>query len=427
MNSEETRKMGYKKKNILALKCMVCGKEYDPDEIDYVCPEHGLRGNLDVIYDYDWIRESLTKQGLEKNPDPSMWRYLDLLPILESRFIPPLRIGGTPLLRAKRLEDKLGLNELWIKDDGQNPTGSYKDRASAIGVIKALEKNKKAICCASSGNAASSLAGVSASAGLESYLFVPETAPEAKIVQMLVFGAHVMLVKGTYDQAYDLSLEAVKKYDWYCRNSGYNPYLSEGKKTGIIEICEQLNWDPPDNIIVAVGDGCIIGGVWKGIKDLMSLGFIEKAPKIFGVQAEGASPLVNAWKSNTEKVSALTKLDTIADSISVGDPKDAVKALRAVYETRGEYVSVSDSEISEAMRVLARGVGVFGEPAAAAAFAGLLKLKRQDKIGQDDRSVVMITGNGLKDITGAKNGLEKPQVILPDLSSLNTFFSSINE
>lgn len=416
--------MSHRKKRVVALRCVICGEEYDPDELEYVCPKHGLKGNLDVVYDYDLIKESFSKKGLAKNLDASMWRYSDLLPVQNRSYIPPLRIGGTPLYEAKRLEDQYGLKELWIKDDGLNPTGSYKDRASAVGVIKALEKKKKAICCASSGNAASSLAGVSASVGLETYLFVPETAPEAKIIQMLIFGAHVMLVKGTYDEAYDLSLKAVEKNDWYCRNSGYNPYLSEGKKTGALEICEQLGWNPPDNIIVAVGDGCIIGGIWKGIKDLLSLGFIDETPRIFGIQAEGASPLVQAWNGGTEEVTTLTTLNTMADSISVGNPRDPLKALRAVHQSQGEYVAVTDNEISEAMKIMARGIGVFGEPAAAAAFAGLLKLRREDKIGQEDRTVVMITGNGLKDTLGAKHGLEKPNIITPNLNSLKEFIST---
>lgn len=416
--------MSDRNKRVVALKCVICGEEYNPDELEYICPKHGLRGNLDVIYDYDLIIESFSKKGLGKNLDMSMWRYFDLLPVQNRSYIPPLRIGGTPLYEAKRLENQYGLKGLLIKDDTLNPTGSYKDRASVVGVIKALEKKKKAISCASSGNAASSLAGVSASVGLETYLFVPETAPEAKIIQMLIFGAHVMLVKGTYDEAYDLSLQAVEKYNWYCRNSGYNPYLSEGKKTGALEICEQLGWNPPDNIIVPVGDGCIIGGIWKGIQDLLSLGFIDETPRIFGVQAEGASPLVQAWNSGTEEVITPTTLNTMADSISVGNPRDALKALRAVFQSKGEYIAVTDNEISEAMKILARGIGVFGEPAAAASFAGLLKLRNKDKIEQEDRTVVMITGNGLKDTISAKHVLDKPNIVTPNLNSLKDFIYS---
>lgn len=403
---------------IAALKCVICGREYDADEIEYVCPEHGLNGNLDVVYDYDSIGASFTKEALASNSEPSMWRYADLLPIKDRSLIPPLRVGWTPIYRANRIEEQYGIGPLWIKDDGLNPTGSYKDRASAVGVVKAIEKGKRGITCASSGNAAASLAGVAASLGLNTYLFVPEKAPEAKVAQMLVYGAHVMLVKGTYDDAYELSLKASDKYGWYSRNSGYNPYLSEGKKTGALELCEQFKWSPPDNIFVAVGDGCIIGGIWKGIKDLIALGFIEKIPKIFGVQAEGSSALVKTWKRGDEKIEPVANPRTIADSISVGVPRDPVKALRAVRESDGRFVAVTDQEILDALRILAKSTGVFGEPAAAAALAGVLRLTREGVLGQEESSALMITGNGLKDIKNAMKVAGNPYRIKPTLSDL---------
>ncbi|MEE8163111.1 MAG: pyridoxal-phosphate dependent enzyme, partial [Anaerolineae bacterium] len=239
-----------------------------------------------------------------------------------------------------------------------------------MGVVKALELGRDVMTCASTGNAASSLAGLAASVGLTTYIFVPQTAPQAKVAQLLIFGANVIMVKGTYDQAFDLCLEASKEYGWYSRNTAYNPYLSEGKKTAALEICEQLRWEAPDRIFVSVGDGCIIGGLWKGLKDLCTLGFIGKMPKLMGVQAEGAAPLVRAWREGTEEIEPVV-LNTLADSIAVGVPRDRIKALRAVRQTGGEYVAVSDEEILDAMRVLARGAAVFAEPAGAAGFAGL--------------------------------------------------------
>jgi threonine synthase len=365
--------------HILALKCVLCGAKYRPDEVLYVCPKHGDEGITDVVYDYDLVATRLTKEGLARNHDYSIWRYAPLLPIAEDSPRPPLQIGWTPLYHAQRLGEKLGLRHLYLKDDGRNPTASFKDRASAIGVVKALELGYEVITCASTGNAASSLAGLAASVGLKSIIFVPERAPQAKVAQLLVFGARVIMVKGTYDEAFDLCLEAAREYGWYSRNTAYNPYLSEGKKTAVLELCEQLQWQAPHKIFVSVGDGCIIGGLWKGLRDLQALGFIERMPQLIGVQAEGAAPLVRAWEEGGEEIVPVIP-DTLADSIAVGQPRDRVKALRAARETGGRYVAVSDEEILEAMRLLGREAAIFAEPAGAAGFAGFHKLVRQGKM-----------------------------------------------
>jgi threonine synthase len=315
------------------------------------------------------------------------------------------------------LEKQLGLRRLWIKDDGREPTASFKDRASAVGVVKALELGRNIITCASTGNAASSLAGLATSVELTTYIFVPRTAPQAKVAQLLIFGANVIMVEGTYDQAFDLCLEASKEYGWYSRNTAYNPYLSEGKKTAALEICEQLGWEAPDRIFVSVGDGCIIGGLWKGLKDLCALGFIDKMPKLMGVQAEGAAPLVRAWREGTEEIEPVV-LNTLADSIAVGVPRDRIKALRAVRQTGGEFVAVSDEEILDAMRVLARGAAVFAEPAGATGFAGLVKLVREGRIDPEERIVVLVTGNGLKDVASAIKATGQPHLIEPTMEDL---------
>lgn len=411
-------------KNVLGMKCVLCGAEYPMDENPYVCPRHGNEGILDVVYDYAYIRARWPRESLAKDLMPSIWRYLPLLPVANKAAIPPLPVGWTPLYSAQRLREQLGLRDLWIKDDGRNPTASFKDRASAVGVARARELGRPIMTAASTGNAASSLAGIAASVGMTTYIFVPETAPQAKIAQLLVFGANVIMVRGTYDQAFDLCLEASARYGWYSRNTAYNPYLSEGKKTASLEICEQLGWQAPDRIFVSVGDGCIIGGLWKGLKDLVALGWIDHMPKLMGVQAEGSAVLYNAWKAGTEEITPIVPT-TLADSISVGIPRDRIKALRAVRETGGEYITVSDEEILDAMRVLARSAAVFGEPAGVAAFAGLQKMLAEGRINPDEKIVVLVTGNGLKDVASAIKATGKPHLIDPTVGDLEALMRSL--
>ena len=383
----------------------------------YVCPKHGHDGILDALYDYEQVGQRLGRQSLAQNPDLSIWRYLPLLPINDPSALPPLQVGWTPLYHARRLGAQIGLSHLYIKDDSRNPTGSFKDRASAIAVAKARELGHAIITAASTGNAASSLAGLAASVGIKTVIFVPQAIPKPKAAQLLIFGAQVIMVRGTYDQAFDLCLAASETYGWYSRNTAYNPYLSEGKKTAALEICEQLSWEAPDTILVPVGDGCIMGGIWKGLRDLYALGLIARVPRLVGVQAEGSAALARAWAKGGEQVQPVVA-KTLADSIAVGQPRDAIKALRAVRETGGEYVTVSDQEILEAMRAMARGAGIFGEPAGVAAFAGLQKLVTARRIGPEERVVVLMTGNGLKDIESAIQATPSPALIDPTLEAL---------
>ena len=409
--------------NILSLKCLVCGKEYRPDEVDYVCPDHGDEGVLDVQYDYNFIGRQIDREILAGSNDFTIWRYKPLLPIYPNAKVSPLAVGWTPLYPAHRLASKLGLKTVWVKDDGLQPTASFKDRASAIAVIKAQEKGAGIITTASTGNAAAALSGLCASLGQPNVIFVPETAPQAKIAQLLVFGSRVILVKGSYDDAFELCLKASKTYGWYNRNSGYNPYMTEGKKTAAYEICEQLGWHAPDRIYVSVGDGCIIGGLHKGLKDLLSMGWIDKMPKLMGVQATGSNYLYTAWKDNEN---ILTKppiiAQTVADRISAGLPQDRIKALAAVTETDGAFISLSDDEILAAIPELARSTGVFAEPAGAAAYAGLVHSVNRQEISADEKIVVLNTGNGLKDVTGAMQAVDqagtKPFRVVPDLAEL---------
>ncbi|MBC7264540.1 MAG: threonine synthase [Chloroflexi bacterium] len=409
--------------HVLGLRCVICGAEYGADEVRYVCPKHGAEGILDVIYDYDLIRQRLSREKLAANRDYSIWRYADLLPIADRTLAPPLQIGWTPLYHTRRLGVQLGLPHLYIKDDGRQATASFKDRASAVGVIKAHELGAEVITAASTGNAASSLAGVAASVGQRTIIFVPETAPQAKVAQLLIFGATVIMVQGNYDQAFDLCLAATAEYGWYSRNTAFNPYLSEGKKTAALEVCEQLGWEAPDKIFVSVGDGCIIGGLWKGLRDLLALDFIDKIPQLIGVQAEGSAVLFKAWQSGTEEIEPIVP-HTLADSISVGIPRDRIKALRAVRESGGRYVTVSDEEILDAMRILAREAAVFAEPAGATGFAGLQKMLRDGQVDPGDKIVVIVTGNGLKDIASAMKAVGEPYRIEPTAEALRKLVRS---
>jgi len=409
--------------NILSLKCLVCGKQYHPDEVDYICPDHGDEGILDVQYDYDFIGRQISKEALLYSNDLTIWRYKPFLPVQSHAKVPPLSVGWTPLYHTPRLAADLGFKNVWVKDDGRQPTASFKDRASAVAVVKAKEKGARIITTASTGNAAAALSGLCASMQQPNVIFVPETAPQAKIAQLLVFGSRVILVKGTYDDAFELCLKAAKTYDWYNRNTGYNPYMTEGKKTAAFEICEQLGWNAPDRIFVSVGDGCIIGGLHKGLKDLMALGWIDKMPKLMGVQAAGSSYMYTAWKNGED---ILTKPpinpQTVADSISAGLPRDRLKALAAVTETGGAYICLSDNEILAAIPELARGAGVFAEPAGAASYAGFVNAVDQRLISRDEKIVVLNTGNGLKDVAGAMKAVDQvgtmPFRVSPDLAAL---------
>jgi threonine synthase len=384
-------------KHVIGLRCVVCGTIYGPEDVDYVCPKHGNEGILDVLYDYDLLRETVDRDAL--GSDASMWRYRPFLPIEPDAAVPPLTVGWTPMYRVD--------STTWIKDDGREPTASFKDRASAIAVVKAAEEGAEVVTTASTGNAAAALAGISASVGQRNVIFVPASAPEAKIAQLLVFGSTVFTVEGSYDDAFELCLDVASDYGWYNRNTAYNPYMAEGKKTAAYEIAEQLGWNPPDAVVVSVGDGCIIGGLHKGFKDLLALGWIDRMPRLLGVQAAGSNFLADAW-AHGEDVLTKPPIDatTVADSISAGLPRDRVKAMAAVVETDGVFVTVSDDEILDAIPTMARVSGVFGEPAGAAAYAGFLRARELGVLTTSDRVVVLNTGNGLKDVASAVRAAE---------------------
>jgi len=405
---------------VISLRCIGCGKEYAPDALEYTCPACGpRRGTLEVLYDYEALKGTLTRGYFGGERERSMWRYLPLLPIEDRRFIQPLRVGWTPLYAFADLASDYGLKALFIKDDGQNPTASYKDRASSIVVIKAQEKGRKVVTCASTGNAASSLAGFAAATNLETIIFVPRTAPEAKVAQLLIYGAKVFLVNGSYDMAYDLASEAAEAFGWYNRSAAVNPYLVEGKKTGALELAEQLGWEVPDVVLVSVGDGSVISGICKGFDELQRLGLIDRLPQVIGVQAEGAAPIAEAFEryDGGEVFIEDVEAQTVADSICVGKPRDIVKAVTYVARNGGYFVTVSDQQITEAILILAKRTGVFAEPAGAAAFAGAIKLA--DTGGLDGKRVaVMVTGNGLKDVAAARRIVQAPIHVEPSLEAV---------
>lgn len=409
--------------NVNGLTCLVCRVTYPSSFPGYVCPDHGDDGILDVTYDYERVSHTLTRESLAQDPDRTMWRYRDLMPVSPDEPVPPLTVGGTPMYDAPVIATELGVARLLIKDEGRQPTGSLKDRASAIAVVRARALGADVITTSSTGNAAAALAGICASVGQENVIFVPASAPEAKIAQLLAYGATVALVDGTYTDAFDLSMEAAAAYGWYNRNTGYNPYMTEGKKTAGLEILEGLAWDPPDAIFVSVGDGSIIGGIHKAIKDALALGWITNSPRIFGIQAAGSDYLVQAFESGEDVLTkAAISADTVADSISADLPRDRLKAMAAVRDTGGLYLRVSDDQILAAIPTLARKSGVFAEPAAAAAYAGLEMAVREGHIGRHATVVVLVTGNGLKDVSSAMKAVgaagTKPLYVQPSLSSL---------
>jgi threonine synthase len=400
--------------------CSLCGEEYQPEEITYVCPRDG--GNLDIVYDFDDLKQKLAVESLAKNVQQSLWRYLDLLPVnqIPAGATPLQSAGWTPIYSPTKLRVDLEVPHLWVKDDSRNPTASFKDRASAVVVARAKEIGAEVVVTASTGNAGAALAGMAAAADQKAVIFAPRTAPPAKIAQLLIFQAQVLLVDGSYDQAFDLSIQAADEFGWYCRNTGYNPFTLEGKKTAAFEIWEQLilpgKFNKPLHVFVSVGDGNIISGLHKGFKDLANIGWLDQMPRIFGVQSDGSAAVANTFFAGDEIIHAVAA-NTRADSISVDLPRDGVRAVRAARQTGGSYVTVTDDEIMAAIPELGR-VGIFAEPAGAAAYAGLKRAISLDLIDSEDAVLVLNTGSGLKDVNAAMASVSPAKIIQPELSAV---------
>ncbi|MBZ4422346.1 threonine synthase [Myxococcus sp. RHSTA-1-4] len=407
--------------HMTALRCVHCGQRHPVDAVAYTCPHCGIEGILDVEYDYNEVAGTLTREALAARP-LNQWRYEELLPLDARAERPALHVGMTPVYESPALARDVGLERLVLKDEGRNPTGSFKDRSSALAVMKAREAGRDTVACASAGNAAASLAGFAAVMGVRSVIFVPQRTPEPKLAQLLVTGARVLRVEGSYDDAYWLCQAACERYGWYNRNCAINPYLVEGKKTAGLELAEQLGARMTDWVAVSVGDGCTLAGIWKGLKEMKRLGLIERLPRMMGVQAAGAAPVAAAMETGALKP---MEARTLADSIAVGWPRNWRKAVDAVRESGGCFVSVEDAEMLAAQGQLARRTGVFAEPAAAAALAGLVRAVREKRVDPAESATVVVTGHGLKDVRTAMQALEAPLDVAPRVEAMEALLARI--
>ena len=416
--------------DFLGYRCSICGAEFPPAKVTYTCPNDG--GNLDVVLDIKRLQQKYHWSDLTSRAENSLWRYLPLLPVPfpQAEGTPLAAAGYTPVFQPRQLAERLGMRRLWVKDESRNPTASYKDRASAVVVARAIQIGASVVVTASTGNAGAALAGMSAAVGQKAVIFAPRSAPPAKVAQLLVYGAQVILVDGNYDQAFDLTIEAAQEFGWYCRNTGYNPFTAEGKKTAAFEICDQLALADstavgrPLTVFVSVGDGNIISGIHKGFRDLEELGWLGQMPRLIGVQAEGSSAVANAFRAGTEEIVPV-EAKTIADSISVDLPRDGVRAVRAARQTGGTYLTVPDAEILAAIADLGK-VGIFAEPAGATALAGLKQALKTSLVKPDDPVVVINTGSGLKDVRAAMQAVHEAPVIEPSMAALKKHLDSVN-
>lgn len=386
-------------------RCFACDETQAPEFSGWVCPACG--GNLDVVNDYDTILEQIRQSPFD---DPRI----------------PLRIGRTPLYSAEQLGQSIGLRNLFLKDDTVNPSASSKDRASAAAVLRALESGADTVAVASTGNAGSSLACIAASAGINAVVFVPESAPVAKLTQALSFGATVLAVRGTYDDAFDLCLAASDEFGWFNRSTGFNPFTREGKKICAWEIWASLDGRVPDRVVVPTGDGNILSAMWKGWCELRTVGLIDRLPKIDCAQSSGSDAISRTVRTARSRPNVdwsavqleAVDADTIADSISVDLPRDGLAAVRAIIESGGEAVTVPDEAILDAIPEMARHSGVFPEPAAAAPWAAVKQLLNEKKIAADETIVCLVSGSGLKDIASARSATGQPQLVDPSLDAV---------
>ena len=401
-------------------QCSQCGRKYEPETVTYTCLTCG--GNLDTHFSFEENPSEVKQETIVESREASLWRYAPLLAVPDPGFenTPLHHVGMTPVYQPKGLQQELGMNTLFIKDESCNPSASFKDRASAIVISRAIEASIGTIIAASTGNAGAAMACMAASVGKRAIILAPRSAPPAKIAQLLTFGAEVILIDGSYDDAFDLSIAASNEFGWYNRNTGYNPYTVEGKKTAGLEIWEQvIRFLPAEcklNVFIPVGDGNILSGVAKGFADLLALGWIEKLPHLIGVQAEGSAAIYNAFKQRSDHIEAI-KARTLADSISVDLPRDGLRALKRVQESDGFFISVSDDQILAAIPQLG-SAGLFVEPAAAAAYAGLVKSLETRLIDPETPTLVLATGSGLKDIKAVMQSIHPAPIISPNLDKL---------
>lgn len=398
---------------VKALKCRECGKTYPPAR-QAVCEE--CFGPLDVVYDYELL--NLDRRSF-KSRERTLWRYLDLLPIENASNIVELNAGCTPLHEAGRLGKLVGLNKVYVKNDTVNPTYSFKDRPAAVAVSKALEFNIDVVGCPSTGNLAAATAAHAAKAGLPCYVLIPYDVEPLKIAQAAVYGAKIIGVRGSYDDANTLAVQASEQYGWGFVNIDLRPYYVEGSKTLAFEVCEQLDWEPPDHVIVPMASGALLCAIHRGFKELARVGLIpSQRVKVTGVQPRGCAPIVQAYNSDEGYITPVDNPSTIAKSLAIGNPGDGVYAIKSIRESGGIGISVSDDEIVDGIKLLASREGIFAEPAGGVAIAALKRLVESGMISPDERIVCYVTGNGLKSAEALEGTLVHPPVIEPTLDAL---------
>jgi threonine synthase len=397
-------------------ECINCKTTYDIDEILYFCKKCG--DILEIKFDINELAETLKASDWKKTP-LSVWRYRNFMPIHETTKLVTLNEGGTGLHYSPRLCQEVGLKDLYVKNEGENPTGSFKDRGMTVGVTKAVELGAQHVICASTGNTSASLAAYAARAGIKCTVLIPSgKIAYGKLSQAMIHGAKVLQVRGNFDQALEFVLKLAEKHkNIYLLNS-INPFRIEGQKSLGYEICEQLNNQAPDRIVIPVGNAGNISAVWKGLTEFYKLGFIKKLPKMTGIQAAGSAPIAQAIKANSEKIVPVEHPETIATAIRIGAPVSWKKAMNAIHESNGTAETVTDEEILEAQKTLARIEGIFVEPASASSIAGLKKLVKNGVIGKDERVVCITTGHGLKDPDTAIKQSEKPLEVDAEISAI---------
>lgn len=407
--------------HVRGLKCRECGREY-PVEPIYVC--EFCFGPLEVIYDYKSIKKSLTRKNIEKR-EKSLWRYKELLPIDGEPQV-GLKSGFTPLIKAERLAKELGVRDLYIKDDTvAHPTLSFKDRVVAVALTKAKEFGFDTVACASTGNLAHSVSAHGARAGFRRFVFIPATLEPSKIVASLVYEPYVVAVDGNYDEVNRLCSEIANRYRWAFVNINIRPFYAEGSKTHGFEIIEQLGWRAPDNVVVPCASGSLLTKIWKSFKEFKEIGLIkELETKVFAAQASGCSPISTAIKQGTDVIRPV-KPETIAKSLAIGNPADGYYAVQAVRETGGYGEDVSDDEIIEGIKLLARTEGIFAETAGGVTLACTKKLIESGRIKRDETTVICITGNGLKTQEALNGRMVSPYYIKPNISSFEEVIEKI--
>lgn len=396
------------------MKCRECGKEHPPTKLN-ICED--CFGPLDVVYNF--ARIELGRRSFEGRAR-NIWRYSELLPIVDGRNIVDLHAGFTPLVRAANLGRELGSRRLYVKNDTVNPTFSFKDRPAEVAVSKAVEFGDSVVCAVSTGNLAASVAAHAAKAGLSSYILIPSDTEAAKIAQILAYGARTVSVDGTYDEANRLAIQASDEFGWNVVNITSRPYYVEGSKTIAFELCEQFDWTPPDNVIIPIASGALLRAVAVGFQQFREIGLIENVPRIFGAQAEGCAPVARTFKEGGTEVEPVESPSTIAKSIAIGDPGDGKYALKVVRGTDGSVESADDEEILRAILDLARLEGIFAEPAGAVVVAAAKKLLQSGRIAVDESTVCCVTGNGLKtnELVLDSKDIAKPFKISPSIDAL---------